>query len=157
MRNGNVDVTPLLDKVRLPTLVLHRQDLHVGPSIEIAIGLASQIPDARLVVLEGMSVAPYQGNVESVVSAIDEFLGDAERSILVGGVDPTAQPLPEPISEREMQVLQLIADGLSNQNIANELFIATGTVKTHINRIYGKLDVKSRTQALAKARALDLI
>ena len=133
-----MDVTPLLDQVKLPTLVLHRQDLHVGPSIEIAIGLASQIPDARLVVLEGTSVAPYQGNVETVVCAIDEFLSDAEPSRLPRGhANLPAQPLSDPLSEREMQVLQSIADGLSNQSIANDLVIANGTVKTHINKIYG--------------------
>ena len=156
--NSTVDVTPLLNKVSLPTLVLHRQDLHVGPNIEIAISLASQIPSARLVVLEGTSVAPYQGNVETVLSAIDEFLGDAEPSPPPAEpVDPAARTLPEPLSEREMQVLRLIADGLSNQNIANQLVIANGTVKTHINKIYGKMEVRSRTQAIAKARVLNLI
>ena len=139
-------------------MVLHRQDLHVGTRVEVAIGLASQIPSARLVVLEGTSVAPYQGNIEAVVSAIDDFLGDAEPSRLPRGhVNLTAQPLTEPLSEREMQVLQLIADGLSNQNIADDLVIATGTVKTHISKIYGKLEVRSRTQAIAKARDLNLI
>jgi LuxR family maltose regulon positive regulatory protein len=67
------------------------------------------------------------------------------------------QPLIEPLSERELEVLQLIADGLSNRDIADRLFIAVGTVKTHINNIYGKLEVGSRTEAVAKARALHLL
>ena len=54
-------------------------------------------------------------------------------------------------------MLHLIGKGLSNLEIANELVIATGTVKTHINKIYGKLEVRSRTRALAKARELDLV
>lgn len=68
-----------------------------------------------------------------------------------------AQPLVEPLSERELEVLQLIAAGLSNQEIADRLVIAPGTVKRHINNIYGKLQVASRTQAVAVARDLRLL
>lgn len=56
-----------------------------------------------------------------------------------------------------MEVLRLIASGLSNQQIAKELVIAVSTVKTHINHIYGKLGVRSRTQAIAKGRASGLL
>lgn len=68
-----------------------------------------------------------------------------------------AQPLDEPLSERELEVLGLIASGLSNSDIAQKLFITVGTVKRHINNIYGKLEVASRTQAMVKARELHLI
>ena len=63
----------------------------------------------------------------------------------------------EPLSQRELEVLRLIAAGLSNREIAEELVVAISTVKTHIRNIYGKLDVSSRTQALVKARELKLI
>jgi LuxR family maltose regulon positive regulatory protein len=69
----------------------------------------------------------------------------------------TPQPLIEPLSSRELEVLRLIAAGLANREIADELVIATGTVKRHINHIYGKLGVGSRTQAIAKARELRLL
>jgi LuxR family maltose regulon positive regulatory protein len=65
--------------------------------------------------------------------------------------------LIEPLSERELEVLRLIAAGHSNAEIAAKLFIAFGTVKRHINNIYGKLGVKSRTQAVDKARQLVLL
>jgi LuxR family maltose regulon positive regulatory protein len=65
--------------------------------------------------------------------------------------------LVEPLSERELEVLRLIADGFSNAEIGAKLFIAVGTVKRHINNIYGKLDVQSRTQAVARARELGLL
>lgn len=68
-----------------------------------------------------------------------------------------APPLVEQLSEREMEVLHLIAAGLSNREIAQELVIAVGTVKRHINNIYGKLGVHSRTQAIARARDLGLL
>jgi LuxR family maltose regulon positive regulatory protein len=67
------------------------------------------------------------------------------------------QNLVEPLSQRELEVLRLIADGKSNAEIAQTLVIALSTVKTHTNRIFGKLQVTSRTQALARARALQLI
>jgi LuxR family maltose regulon positive regulatory protein len=65
--------------------------------------------------------------------------------------------LPEPLSDRELEVLALVDAGRTNQEIANELFVAKSTVKTHIKNIHHKLDARSRTQALARARELDLI
>jgi LuxR family maltose regulon positive regulatory protein len=65
--------------------------------------------------------------------------------------------LVEPLSEREMEVLQLIADGLTNPEIASRLFLAINTVKSHTRNIYGKLDVHNRTQAVARARVLGVL
>lgn len=64
---------------------------------------------------------------------------------------------PEPLSERELEVLRLMAVGFANTEIANKLFISINTVKTHISHIFGKLEVTSRTQAVAKARRLRLV
>ncbi len=68
-----------------------------------------------------------------------------------------AQPLLELLHEREHEVLRLIALGMSNQEIAHTLVISLGTVKTHINNIFRKLDVHTRTHALARARELHLL
>jgi LuxR family maltose regulon positive regulatory protein len=70
---------------------------------------------------------------------------------------PAALPLVEPLSPREVELLRLVAAGQSNQEIAQELFLAVGTVKKHLNNIFGKLDVQSRTQAITRARELDLL
>jgi LuxR family maltose regulon positive regulatory protein len=70
---------------------------------------------------------------------------------------PPAQGLIEPLSDREIEVLRLIAAGRTNQEIASELFLALGTVKKHTNNIFGKLGVNSRTRAIAKARELGII
>jgi DNA-binding CsgD family transcriptional regulator len=61
------------------------------------------------------------------------------------------------LSKRELEVLQLIAEGLSNQEIAGRLFVSLNTIKTHSSRIFEKLDVKRRTQAIEKAKRLNLI
>jgi LuxR family maltose regulon positive regulatory protein len=70
---------------------------------------------------------------------------------------PPAQPLIEPLSQRELEVLQLVAQGLSNREIGERLFLALDTVKGHNRRIYGKLQVHRRTEAVARARELELL
>lgn len=71
------------------------------------------------------------------------------------------KPLPLPIenalSEREVEVLELLAEGHTNQEIAERLFVSLNTVKTHLSNIYLKLEVKRRTQAVQKARELQII
>jgi LuxR family maltose regulon positive regulatory protein len=68
-----------------------------------------------------------------------------------------AQPLTEPLSQRELEVLQLIAQGLSNREISERLFLALDTVKGHNRRIFGKLSVQRRTEAVEKARSLNIL
>src|SRR5260221_4134132 len=69
----------------------------------------------------------------------------------------TMQALHEQLTPRELDILRLIAEGLSNQGIAERLFISVGTVKWYLKQIYGKLHVSSRTQAIAAARTLNLL
>jgi DNA-binding NarL/FixJ family response regulator len=77
----------------------------------------------------------------------------------VSSMVPAAQMegLVEPLSERELEILALIAKGDSNKEIASQLFIAEGTVKNHVTHILGKLGVRDRTQAALKARELGLL
>ncbi len=86
---------------------------------------------------------------------VDQLL--AYAGISGAAPERPTQPLVEPLSDREVEVLGLIAAGLANREIADELVIAIGTVKRHINHIYGKLGVPSRTRAIAKARELGLV
>ena len=73
------------------------------------------------------------------------------------GKRPMEQPLIEPLSERELEVLRLVAQGDSNQEIAEMLVIALDTVKRHVTHIFEKLGVNNRVQAVARARALGLL
>jgi LuxR family maltose regulon positive regulatory protein len=69
----------------------------------------------------------------------------------------SSQPLSEPLSPRELEVLRLIAQGLPNSEISARLFLALDTVKGHNRRIFEKLGVQRRTEAVARARELGLV
>ena len=81
--------------------------------------------------------------------AADENTQDAHQSIDLRLVDP--------LSERELEVVSLMADGLSNAEIAQALYIALSTVKVHSRNLFDKLDVSSRTQAIRQAQKLKLL
>ena len=115
--------------------------------------LLKDVPSARLV--EAIrATARGESILEPSVAAkvITEFTR-------VSSLVPSAQmeQLVEPLSARELEILGLIARGASNQEIADELFIAEGTVKNHVTHILGKLGVRDRTQAALKARELGLL
>jgi LuxR family maltose regulon positive regulatory protein len=95
-------------------------------------------------------------------SALTKAISPGYASRLLGAFGSSAERLPagalsEPLSERELEVLRLIASGMSNAEISRALFISLATVKKHINNIYRKLDTHSRTSALARARELNLL
>jgi LuxR family maltose regulon positive regulatory protein len=81
----------------------------------------------------------------------------AEQQKSDGPLTPPPQTLIEPLSQRELEVLHLIAEGLSNREIGERLFLALITVKGHNQRIFGKLQVQRRTEAVARARELGLL
>jgi len=70
---------------------------------------------------------------------------------------PPQQPLPDSLTERELEILRLLGSGLSTREVAQQLFLSVGTVRWYLKQIYSKLHVHSRTQALARARELRLL
>jgi len=130
-------------------------------ALENALALAEPQGYARLFLDEGASMAELLRHAASrhilpnyvgkLVAAFGDF------ALKRPTTDALQSTIIEPLSKREIEVLRLLAAGLSNREIAEELFIAMGTVNTHTRKIYGKLNVRSRTQAVVRAREWNLL
>jgi LuxR family maltose regulon positive regulatory protein len=126
-------------------------------TLEEALALAKPEGYVRIFADEGQAMAVLLGAVQAPA-----LLGYARQLIAVTGAPQpnasSARPTQaEQLSPRELEVLRLLASGLSNQQIAGQCVVSENTVKTHIKNIYEKLAVSSRTQAVSKARELGLI
>jgi DNA-binding NarL/FixJ family response regulator len=173
-------------KALKPDVVLMDVRMPVLDGVAATRQLQSQAPDVRVIMLttfdddeyvfEGLRAGavgyllkdvPSQKLVEAIHAAYrgDSFLQPsvaakvvAEFTRMTERTAVSSRPsLIEPLSNRELEILQLVATGASNREIADSLFIAEGTVKNHITNILGKLSVRDRTQAALKARDLGLI
>jgi len=105
--------------------------------------------------LERLLAAAEQGGRKGSVIEIKALQALALEA--QGDIPPGNQGSREPLSQRELEVLALISQGLSNKEIGERLFLALDTVKGHNRRIFDKLDVKRRTEALARAHELGLL
>jgi LuxR family maltose regulon positive regulatory protein len=123
-------------------------------ALEQALGLAEPEGFVRIFLDEGVRMAELLR--QAVAQDIHASYALGLLSAL-GEAVTVQQSLIDPLSERELEVLRLVAAGYSNREIAQELVVAISTVKKHINNIYGKLEVGSRTQAVARARELGLL
>jgi LuxR family maltose regulon positive regulatory protein len=159
----------LIEVLVLRAIALDIQgDIHAALVVlEQAISLAHSEGYMRVFLDEG---EPIEALLRIAVTKWENHnLADYARKVLAGSSreevelpvpEPKAlqsQSLIEPLSERELEVLHLIAAGCSNKEIADELVISVRTVKKHVENIHGKLDVRSRTQAVARARELSLL
>jgi DNA-binding NarL/FixJ family response regulator len=109
---------------------------------------SDRLVEALLAARRGESV--LQPSVAAKVVARFARMTDGEAA-------PRPQPLVVPLSERELEVLRLLAEGSSNREIASALFLAEGTVKNHVTNLLGKLGARDRTQAALRGKALGLI
>lgn len=96
------------------------------------------------------------GELLELVFKVRDTAPDFIDKICSSGIN-NMNSLTDPLRKRELEILKLIAEGLSNDEIAEILFITTGTVKWHINNMFSKLGVNKRTQAVVKARRLEII
>ncbi|MCG3210696.1 MAG: Serine/threonine-protein kinase PknK [Anaerolineae bacterium] len=142
-------------------------------ALEKALILAEPGGYVRILVDEGQPLTPllreaitrdvvpsYAGKILAAFPSADA-LSPAQSTttghVPAGSVPTLQSDLVEPLSERELEVLQLIAAGLTNREIAAKLFLTVNTVKVHAHNIYGKLDAHSRTQAVATAKDLGIL
>jgi LuxR family maltose regulon positive regulatory protein len=138
----------------------HGEPSHALASHKHALTLAEPEGYFRFFVNEGKPMAELLTALSQTRE--DERLANYIQKILnafdITKPEPAnAQPLIDPLSDRELEVLRLVADGLSNDEISQKLFLALSTVKGHNLRIFGKLQAKSRTEAVARARELGLL
>ena len=96
-------------------------------------------------------------DMSRITAAKTSFLSEEPEKADSSQTQAQKSELVEPLSEREIELLQLIAEGLTNQEIAARLYISLNTVKVHTRNIYGKLGVNHRTQAVAQAQRLGLL
>ncbi len=140
---SQIDVTDLARTVTTPTLVVHARDDGIVPLEEGRL-LASLIPNARLVTLESANHI-----LQEAEPAWRDFLAEV-RAFLGVGETPQAAEVGE-LSEREQEVLELVADGLSNEEIAERLVLSVRTVERHLSNIYAKLGVSGKAARAAAA------
>jgi LuxR family maltose regulon positive regulatory protein len=154
-----------LDILLVQVLAYEAQENHPKALavLERALSLGEPEGYVRIFVDEGLpmarllSEAAEQGMMPDYTGKLlAVFEAEKQRGGQKSALSPT-QPLIEPLSERELEVLRLVAQGLSNRQIGARLFLALNTVKGHNQKIFNKLQVQSRTEAVALARELDLL
>jgi pimeloyl-ACP methyl ester carboxylesterase/DNA-binding CsgD family transcriptional regulator len=134
----DLDVRPSLPRVQAPTLVLHRSGDRAAPVAQSRV-LAEEIPGAELVELEGRSHLPAIGDAEGVVVEVRRFLG----------LPRLRRAVPTGLTARQTEVAALVADGLSNRQLAERLGITERSAESHVERIRLRLGFRSRAQVAA--------
>jgi DNA-binding CsgD family transcriptional regulator len=141
-------VEDVVSRLMVPTLVLHPREFLWLPPAE-TVKLASRIPNARFSLIDG--VLPL-GDPEQGVAALESFLHDiAAGEATPPAPSPSASSRLAELSAREIEVLQLVARGRSNQQIGDELVISLNTVARHVSNIFVKTGAANRAEAAAFA------
>ena len=130
----------------LEGLALGASENYIWRWLDAGPELAPLLRDLRTDDEASQDFIPY---LESLLDACQMVYGEAEQS--------QPQDLPEPLTPRELEIMDLICQGYSNPQIASQLVVTLNTVKKHTSNIYGKLGVRSRTQAIARAHELNLL
>jgi DNA-binding NarL/FixJ family response regulator len=139
-----------LCRVRAPTVVVHRRDDRAIP-YRLGRELAAAIPSATLVPLAGNAHFPWAGDSDSVARALRSAL-ETDTAARPDGRAPLVL-----LSPREREVLELIASGLSDQEIAQQLVVSPHTVHRHVANIRNKFGRTTRAAAVAEAVRLGML
>ena len=164
-RTGSVIEVRVLEALALRA---HGQPSRATDALEQALALALPEGYVRVFIDEGAPMAgllrqvtgEQRPHAERLLAAWELSAPEAMQTMdhaqpLAAGARP--DPLIEPLTERELDVLRLLSGGLSNPEIAQKLYLSAGTVKVHLKHIYSKLNANRRTQAVARARELGLL
>lgn len=148
LSNTQIDISDTARRITQPALVLYARHDGAVP-YEEGRRLASLLPDARFVTLETENHILQQGEPawEAFLAEVRAFLGDDERI-------PTVAADVSELSDREREVLALVAAGMSNEQIAERLFLSTRTVERHLSNVYAKLRVSGKVRARRRGGAL---
>ncbi|MCF0055872.1 response regulator transcription factor [Dyadobacter sp. CY356] len=146
----------------------HKQVISYGLSLAILLFLLKWLEMRYVIINHSLEI--YIGAIAMIFTGLGIWLAlkltkpktvVVEKEVFIHSEDtfyPNNQSIEKlGISRRELEVLQLISAGFSNQEIADQLFVSLNTIKTHSSNLFGKLDVKSRTQAVEKAKRLNII
>ena len=181
----NADALALLEQLQVVTEHVHRRTLWIEATIlcaeahlaagavdrariEIVHALRAAQPAGfqRIFLDEGEAIRPLleaaraetrsDQPLSDYIKALLDALPQGPKQILQSA-DQSEAELIEPLSDRECEVLQLVAEGLANQEIADRLVVSLRTVKFHMSNIFAKLGVSNRTQAVARARELGIL
>jgi LuxR family maltose regulon positive regulatory protein len=159
-RMGRVIEISMLQALALTQIPIKETETNQAlAALERALITAEPEGYVRMFVDEGEPMARllYEATSQGIMPEFAGRLLAAFPDVLSTKPKRPAPEMVEPLSSRELEVLGLIAEGLSNQEIAAKLFLSLNTVKVHCSHIYGKLGVKSRTQAVAKAETLGIL
>jgi pimeloyl-ACP methyl ester carboxylesterase/DNA-binding CsgD family transcriptional regulator len=151
------DVAAQLGEVEVPSVVLHRRkDRAIG--FELGRELAAGLPEARLVALDGADHFPWFGDSEQALRAALRALGvDQDGSALLPSADAPQDAGAQDLTERETEILGLIANGLSDREIAELLVLSPHTVHRHVANLRTKLGLPTRAAVVAAAARRGLI
>ena len=129
---------------------LERALVMAEPEGHVQVFVGEGTPIRRLL----RDAAAADGGTRAYAARLLSVLG--ERAPLPGSAGGAGELL-QSLTPREVEILRLVATGMTNAEIADHLFVSTATVKRHVANVYGKLDVRNRTEAAARARDLDLL
>jgi DNA-binding NarL/FixJ family response regulator len=143
--------------VEASTVVVHRRGDRAIP-FELGRGVAAAVPGAKFVALEGVDHLPWRGDAGEAAATILREIGVEEPEVVGLAGDPAPpEPAQTDLSARELEVLRLVALGLSDREIADELVLSPHTVHRHVANIRTKLRLPSRAAAAAQAARLGLL
>ena len=153
-----LDVRDRLGAVQTPTLVMHRREDRALP-FELGHQLAAAIPGATFVPLSGSDHFPWRGDSTEVLRRTLAFLGveDSRLPEPESVTEPSGEEPDADLSARELEVLRLVAEGLSDPEIAERLVLSPHTVHRHVANIRTKLRLPSRAAAAAQAARMGLL